>query len=111
MMMEAMTQPTAIHNPPNKIQATLSNRDRGDIVRLLRRGIRAYAAKSGSRPRRGQYVQGEREADFLCAHRLEFSSRRSSAADLKFLHHLPRTRLRNFKSKSGTRIICLLVPF
>jgi hypothetical protein len=28
----------------------------------------------------------------------------ASAADLKFLHHLPDARLRNFKSKSGTRI-------
>src|SRR5258708_430465 len=35
----------------------------------------------------------------------------TSAADLKFLHHVPRVRLRNFKSKSGTRIIELLVPF
>ena len=29
----------------------------------------------------------------------------ASAADLKFLHRVPRARLRNFKSKSGTRII------
>jgi hypothetical protein len=29
---------------------------------------------------------------------------------LKFLHHLPRVRPRNFKSKSGTGIIKLLVP-
>jgi hypothetical protein len=36
---------------------------------------------------------------------------RPSAADLKFLHRVPRVRLRNFKSKSGTRIIELLVPF
>src|SRR5947207_3258810 len=35
----------------------------------------------------------------------------ASAADLKFLHRVPRVRLRNFKSKSGTRIIELLVPF
>src|SRR5438045_7674696 len=34
-----------------------------------------------------------------------------SAADLKFLHRVPRVRLRNFKSKSGTRIIELLVRF
>src|SRR5215468_5645069 len=34
----------------------------------------------------------------------------ASAADLKFLHHLQRVRLRNFKSRSGTRIINLLVP-
>src|SRR5438105_15488708 len=34
----------------------------------------------------------------------------ASAADLKFLHRLRRTHFRNFKSKSGTRIICLLVP-
>src|SRR5262249_13120914 len=34
----------------------------------------------------------------------------ASAADLKFLHHLPHARSRNFRSKSGTRIICLLVP-
>src|SRR5205085_9383526 len=34
-----------------------------------------------------------------------------SAADLKFLHRVPRIHLRNFKSKSGTRIIELLVPF
>src|SRR2546421_11201002 len=33
-----------------------------------------------------------------------------SAADLKFLHRLRQTHFRNFKSKSGTRIICLLVP-
>src|SRR6266545_5696659 len=33
-----------------------------------------------------------------------------SAADLKFLHRLRQTDFRNFKSKSGTRIICLLVP-
>jgi hypothetical protein len=37
--------------------------------------------------------------------------RRTSAADLKFLRRVPRVRLRNFKSKSGTRIIELLVPF
>src|SRR5437868_11454734 len=35
----------------------------------------------------------------------------ASAADLKFLHRVLRVRLRNFKSKSGTRIIELLVPF
>ena len=35
----------------------------------------------------------------------------ASAADLKFLHRVPRIRPRNFKSKSGTRIIELLVPF
>src|SRR5215467_12997842 len=35
----------------------------------------------------------------------------TSAADLKFLHRVPRVRLRNFKSKSGTRIIESLVPF
>src|SRR5437588_8917926 len=35
----------------------------------------------------------------------------ASAADLKFLHRVPRVRLRNFRSKSGTRIIELLVPF
>src|SRR5436189_3046962 len=35
----------------------------------------------------------------------------TSAADLKFLQHLPRPRRRNFKSKSGTGIISLLVPF
>ena len=39
------------------------------------------------------------------------SPRRASAADLKFLHHRPRVRARNFRSKSGTRIIKLLVPF
>src|SRR5207253_155658 len=33
---------------------------------------------------------------------------RSSAADLKFLYRLRQTHCRNFKSKSGTRIICLL---
>src|SRR3989441_4043625 len=40
-------------------------------------------------------------------HRL---SSKTSAADLKFLHRLRQTHFRNFKSKSGTRIICLLVP-
>src|SRR2546421_12889938 len=34
----------------------------------------------------------------------------TSAADLKFLHRLRHTHFRNFKSKSGTRIIYLLVP-
>src|SRR5438128_11741386 len=34
----------------------------------------------------------------------------TSAADLKFLHRLRQSHFRNFKSKSGTRIICLLVP-
>src|SRR2546422_9913481 len=34
----------------------------------------------------------------------------TSAADLKFLHRLRQTHFRNFKSKSGTRIINLLVP-
>src|SRR2546426_6108454 len=34
----------------------------------------------------------------------------TSAADLKFLHRLRQTHSRNFKSKSGTRIIYLLVP-
>ncbi|WP_315835532.1 DUF2809 domain-containing protein [Bradyrhizobium prioriisuperbiae] len=33
-----------------------------------------------------------------------------STADLKSLHHLPQTRPRDFRSKSGTRIIDLLVP-
>src|SRR6266700_2901297 len=35
---------------------------------------------------------------------------RASAADLKSLLHLPANSVRNFKSKSGTRIIELLVP-
>src|SRR5688572_6158547 len=35
----------------------------------------------------------------------------TSAADLKSLHHLLQTRVRDFKSISGTRIIWLLVPF
>src|SRR5712691_2809518 len=35
---------------------------------------------------------------------------RSSAADLKFLYRLRQTHFRNFKSKSGTRIVCWLVP-
>ncbi len=34
-----------------------------------------------------------------------------STADLKFLHHLQRVRLREFQIESGTRIIKLLVPF
>jgi hypothetical protein len=34
----------------------------------------------------------------------------ASAADLKFLQGLPQGRVRNFKSKSGTRIIYLLAP-
>jgi len=46
-----------------------------------------------------------REAAVVCANR-----RRSSAADLKFLEWLPRVRVGNFKSKSGTRNIYLLVP-
>jgi len=33
-----------------------------------------------------------------------------SAADLKFLQRLPQGHVRNFKSKSGTRTIYLLVP-
>ena len=37
-------------------------------------------------------------------------ARGASAADLKFLQHLQQAQLRNFKSKSGTRIIELLVP-
>src|SRR5437879_7247349 len=40
----------------------------------------------------------------------EFKAGGASAADLKFLHRLRQTHFRNFKSKSGTRIICLLVP-
>ena len=32
----------------------------------------------------------------------------ASAADLKFLHHLQKNSVRNFKSKSGARIIELL---
>ena len=35
---------------------------------------------------------------------------RASAADLKFLQQSRRGSFRNFKSKSGTRIINLLVP-
>jgi hypothetical protein len=35
----------------------------------------------------------------------------TSAADLKFLHRVQLACTRNFKSKSGTRIIELLVPF
>jgi hypothetical protein len=34
----------------------------------------------------------------------------TSAAYLKFLHHKRRILFRNFKQKSGTRIINLLVP-
>jgi hypothetical protein len=34
----------------------------------------------------------------------------ASAADLKFLQRLPQDRARNFKSKSGTGRIYLLVP-
>ncbi len=34
----------------------------------------------------------------------------TSAADLKFLQYLPHAHVRNFKSKSGTRNIGLLVP-
>jgi hypothetical protein len=34
----------------------------------------------------------------------------ASAADLKFLHHLPQPRLGTSNRKSGTRIINLLVP-
>ncbi len=41
---------------------------------------------------------------------LELRKRGTSAADLKFLHHLQQTLLGNFKSKSGTRIMELLVP-
>jgi hypothetical protein len=37
-------------------------------------------------------------------------ARRPSAADLKFLHRMPQALTRNFKSKSGTRIIKLFVP-
>src|SRR5436309_11755470 len=40
----------------------------------------------------------------------ELRKRGTSAADLKFLHRLRQTHFRNFKSKSGTRIINLLVP-
>src|SRR5207237_5203169 len=40
----------------------------------------------------------------------ELRKRGTSAADLKFLHRPRQTHFRNFKSKSGTRIICLLVP-
>src|SRR6266702_3943273 len=40
----------------------------------------------------------------------ELRKRGTSAADLKFLHRLRQTHFRNFKSKSGTRIIYLLVP-
>jgi len=36
---------------------------------------------------------------------------RASAADLKFLQRLLQLRLGNFRSKSGTGIIGLLVPF
>src|SRR5262249_20594613 len=45
------------------------------------------------------------------SHSLPPRNGRTSAADLKFLHHVPRVHLRNFKSKSGTRIVELLVPF
>src|SRR2546426_7509964 len=38
------------------------------------------------------------------------SDRAASAADLKFLQQSRRGSFRNFKSKSGTRIINLLVP-
>src|SRR6266545_784089 len=40
----------------------------------------------------------------------ELLKRGTSAADLKFLRRLRQTHFRNFKSKSGTRIICLLAP-
>src|SRR5437870_10291488 len=40
----------------------------------------------------------------------ELRKRGTSAADLKFLQRLRHTHFRNFKSKSGTRIINLLVP-
>src|SRR5215475_7335349 len=34
MMTEAMTQPTAIHRPPNKIHSRFNSRESTDIVRL-----------------------------------------------------------------------------
>jgi hypothetical protein len=63
---------------------------RGHVDRLLHSGILVAAGRKNSR-----------------------SALRNptSAADLKFLHHLPLVHLRNFRLKSGTRIICLLVPF
>ena len=39
-----------------------------------------------------------------------FVEKEGSAADLKFLRRLPRVRIRNFKSKSGTTNIELQVP-
>src|SRR2546430_13625981 len=44
------------------------------------------------------------------ARRRSWTTMRRSAADLKFLYRLRQTHFRNFKSKSGTRIIKLLVP-
>jgi Flp pilus assembly protein TadG len=46
----------------------------------------------------------------LTARLAELRDRLTSAADLKFLQRLRQTHFRNFKSKSGTRSICLLVP-
>jgi hypothetical protein len=37
-------------------------------------------------------------------------ARATSAAYLKFLHHKRRIRFRNFKQKSGTRLLYLLMP-
>ncbi len=48
MMIEAMTQPTAIHRPPNTIQATLSSNDRGDIACSLSAGLAHTRQKVGT---------------------------------------------------------------
>jgi hypothetical protein len=58
---------------------------------------------SGSCQRRSISDRGEARCRPLAA--------RASAADLKFPATVPRVHPRNFKSKSGTRIIELLVPF
>src|SRR5581483_5985167 len=59
----------------------------------------------GQTRRRGLCRDGTAAPISVCAKSV------TGAADLKFLHNLLRTRLGNFKSKSGTRTIDLLMPF
>ena len=65
MMIEAMTQPTAIHRPPNRIQATLSRNDRGDIACSLSAGLAHTRQKVGTAAGEDNMRAFGTQADFL----------------------------------------------
>src|SRR5205807_5146166 len=86
--------------PLGILHDTALERDRAQLVGL-----------SAARSHAGLLDMGKLLGASAATDKRARGGRGTSAADLKFLHRVPRVRLRNFKSKSGTRIIELLVPF